>query len=133
MIKLKIHKYDDFFKLYEEEKSRPQLIYIIGETHHCYIGSVGVKGGQNGLQQRYQKQYIERAKAIFGMDSPQNQPSFACIFESNVSDHDIELVEEYIQTKFLNKYEQKNALFQNKEEVNDLEIAISGELPDFLL
>ena len=38
-------RFENFFRLYEDLKNVPSLIYVIGETHHVYIGSVGCKGG----------------------------------------------------------------------------------------
>jgi len=128
-------RYPNFFDLYAKHKNDPKLMYIIGENHHCYIGSVGSKGGTDGLAQRYQKQYIDRARAIFGADKPQNQPAYAGHFLSP-SDPTPELIkhaEESIQNLFLNKVGKSAALFTFRGAAGQVSIKSQGQdLPPFL-
>jgi hypothetical protein len=96
-------RFENFFALYEKLKSVQKLIYVIGETHHVYIGSVGCKGGERGLAVRYDKQYVDRTKAIVGSDAPQNQPAFAGTFiDSNrIACENVGDVEKLTQWAFL--------------------------------
>jgi hypothetical protein len=128
-------RYSSFFDLYAKHKNEPKLIYIIGESHHCYIGSVGSKGGTDGLAQRYQKQYIDRARAIFGADKPQNQPAYVGHFLSpdDPAPELIESVEKTIQNLFLNKFGKSAALFTPRGAAGQVSIKSEGQdLPPFL-
>ena len=130
---LKWEKFEDFFCLYESLKDKPKLIYVIGETHHCYIGSVGGRGGENGLAQRYQQQYIDRAKAIFGSSKPKSQPAFAAVFpEGSVSISDIEPIERKIQDIFVSVHGTNNAQFSPRGVAFAQELSHSGNMPSFL-
>lgn len=73
-------RYTDFFDLWDAHKKATQLLYVIGERDLCYIGCIGINGGKTGLGQRYQKQYMDRSKAIFGMQRPIARPAFAGVF-----------------------------------------------------
>lgn len=132
-MKLNWKRYNNFFELYDELYKVPQLIYVIGETHHCYIGSVGGRTGQNGLSMRYQKQYIDRSKSIFGTDLPTNQPAFAAIInDQKIDKDDIEPIEWQLQELFLTYSGASNALFTRKGEAGTFNISHLGEPPSFL-
>ena len=126
-------KFDDFFALYEALKREPKLIYVIGETHHCYIGSVGGRGGENGLAQRYHPQYVNRSKAIFGSDKPESQPAFATVLSRlEVETAEIEPLEREIQAVFIEEHGKDSALFSPRGVSYSGEIIHSGTPPSFL-
>ncbi len=129
-------RYPDFFDLYAKHKDEPKLIYIIGEHHHCYIGSVGSRGGTEGLAQRYQKPYIERARAIFGADKPQNQPAYVGHFldPSDPAPDLVERVERTIQDLFIRRVGRSAALFTIRGTTTRITIRnIGQDLPSFLI
>jgi len=106
---------------------------VIGETQHCYIGSVGGRGGEGGLRVRYEKQYVNRAKAIFGMDRPQGQPAFAAIFnDDEVAVDQIEPLERQIQQLFLNDVGPDAALFTPPGQAPHFDLIHEGNMPAFL-
>ena len=131
---MKWERFENFFALYEKLKKVPKLIYVIGEMHHVYIGSVGCKEGENGLASRYQKQYVERSKAIFGSDTPQNQPAFAGTFiDSNgITCENVGDVEKLIQWAFLERGDRKQALFKRPSERPNIDVKYFGDIPSFL-
>lgn len=135
-VRIRWTRYEHFFELYNRHKNEPKLIYIIGENHHCYIGSVGSKGGQDGLAQRYQKQYIDRAKAIFGSDAPDNQPAYVGHFINPINP-DPELiiaVEKTIQYEFINKVGRNKALFTTRGYAGHIGVESEGDhIPPFLI
>lgn len=126
-------KYDDFFRLYDQMKDVPRMFYVIGEKHHCYVGSVGGRGGTKGLRLRYQKQYVDRAMAIFGSSTPENQPAFAAIADDpRMMVSDMEPIERQIQETFIGRFGRENALFSANGEPSNFQLAHSGDIPLFL-
>lgn len=131
---LEWRRFADFFQLYDVLSEEPRLFYIIGETHHCYIGSVGGREGQGGLAVRYQQQYVDRAKAIFGNDNPDDQPAFASIVtDPQITIPDIEPIERQIQEVFLTAHGPEDALFTPRGPVPRYELIHTGDRPAFLL
>ena len=128
-------RYRDFFDLWTSRGSEPQLIYVIGECRYCYVGSVGSKGGSGGLRVRYEKQYLERARAIFGRQAPDNQPAFAGNFESGVhlDERLIRAVEAQVQQAFVARFGGTAALFKPGQVSGDIEFRHVGEVPVFLI
>ena len=128
-------RYTDFFDLYDALGREPKLVYVIGETHHCYIGSVGSRHGTGGLAVRYEKQYLDRARAIFGMDKPQHQPAYAGQFVSPIRPDSelVEAIERNIQSLFLKSVGQAAALFKPRGMLKALHWSNQGEIPRFLL
>ena len=126
--------YPDFFKLYAAHNSDQKLIYVIGRTHHCYIGSVGSKGGTGGLARRYEKQYLDLARTIFGRDLPENQPAYTGLFVTPADPPPklIEAVEKIIQKIFLDKLGESAALFALRGTVEPLDVKNRGQVPSFL-
>lgn len=132
-MRLNWQRFDNFFILYDLLKNKPRMFYVIGETHHCYIGSVGGRGGNRGLAQRYEKQYIERTKAIFGASAPSNQPAFASIIEDpEISQDDIEPIERQLQNTFISVHGSNNALFTPRGQASDFQLIHTGDVPSFL-
>ena len=130
---LQWQRFNNFFELYEQLKDEPRMFYVIGEVHHCYIGSVGGRGGENGLAQRYQKQYVDRAMAIFGSSTPVNQPAFASIVsDPRITVEDIEPIERQLQNVFIESVGRDNALFTPRGQASDFHLVHSGEIPGFL-
>ena len=126
-------KFKDFFDLYNQLKNEPRLFYVIGENHHCYIGSVGGRGGMKGLAQRYQKQYVDRSMAIFGSSAPLGQPAFASVvIDPRIQVSDIEPIERQIQDVFIAKHGISNALFSPRGRASSHNIIHSGNAPSFL-
>jgi hypothetical protein len=131
---IKWQKYPTFFELYDAQKTQPVLIYVIGDTHHCYIGCVGCKKGTQGLAMRYAKQYVDRSVAIFGLDPNQGQVAYAGLIETPPEPLPafVELLEKNIQTSFISCHGQPNALFLIKGQVQHLAITHTGSVPAFL-
>ena len=127
-------RFENFFALYEKLQSVQKLIYVIGETHHVYIGSVGCKEGEGGLAVRYQKQYVERSKAIFGSDTPQNQPAFAGTFidPNGITSENVGDIEKLIQWTFLQRRERSQALFKRPSGRPNIDVKYCGDVPSFL-
>jgi len=127
-------RFESFFALYEKLQSVQKLIYVIGETHHVYIGSVGCKEGEGGLAVRYQKQYVERSKAIFGSDTPLNQPAFAGTFIdlSGTTSENVGDVEKLIQWAFLRGGDRNQAMFKRPSRRPKVEVEHCGDVPSFL-
>mgnify|MGYP001075224487 CR=1 FL=1 len=128
-------KYPNFFDLYEKEKAKPKIVYVIGESHHCYVGSVGSKGGRGGLAIRYEWQYVERSCAIFGQSKPQNQPAFAGSFidDTKVDECQIEAAEANVQEAFLKRHGKEAAIFHQKpKSYPDIKVTHQGDAPAFL-
>ncbi len=133
MIHLVWCRFADFFQFYEELSKVPCLIYVIGEEHHCYIGSVGGRGGKGGLGVRYEPQYINRAKAIFGQDKPAHQPAFAAITcDTGIPVDKIEHIERQVQESFLNAVGPQSALFTTRGKPPGIAIVHEGDTPGFL-
>lgn len=125
--------FQDFFDLYNQLKKEPRLFYVIGESHHCYIGSVGGRGGMKGLAQRYQKQYVDRSIAIFGSSTPVGQPAFASVVtDPRIQVSDIEPIERQIQDVFIAKHGISNALFTPRGRASSHKIIHTGNVPSFL-
>ena len=133
-VTLSWNRFDNFFALYDELKTVRTLIYVIGEAHHCYIGCVGCKNGIGGLGVRYQKQYLDRARAIFGLDASKGQPSYAGLIETprNPSPELVERIERNIQNSFLLKHGKNNCLFEIQGTVETISILHRGSRPPFL-
>lgn len=128
-------KYADFFELYEHEKASAKLVYVIGETHHCYVGSVGSQGGTGGLAVRYEWQYVNRSRAIFGESFPQNQPAFAGSFpdDTELGKDQIEGAEADVQKAFLAQYGARQAMFDpTKIRSTGIRVIHQGNAPAFL-
>ena len=127
-------RYRDFFDLWTSRGSEPQLIYVIGECRYCYVGSVGSKGGSGGLRARYEKQYLNCARVIFGRQAPDDQPAFAGIFESgaHLDRWHIRAAEAQVQKAFVARFGATAALFKPGQVGDDIEFRHIGEVPVFL-
>lgn len=133
MAQLFWYRFAHFFQLYEVLGEVPHLIYVIGEYHHCYIGSVGGQGGEGGLRVRYEPQYVNRAKAIFGQDFPIDQPAFAAITdETEIPTDQIVELERQVQQSFLEVVGEDGALFTGHREPPCITMEHEGDAPDFL-
>ena len=133
MIHLVWMRFENFFDLYAQVAGIPRLIYVIGEAHHCYIGSVGGQFGERGLRVRYERQYIDRAKSIFGMDAPQGQPAFAAVLDDDeVAVEQIEPLEHQVQQIFIDNVGIENADFTPRGQIGDFNLVHDGDMPAFL-
>jgi hypothetical protein len=126
--------FENFFRLYADLKRVSNLIYVIGETHHGYIGSVGCKSGSGGLAVRYEQQYVDRSRAIFGMDTPRDQPAFAGRFKADITDPStIREVEELVQWTFLHGKARNQAVFSKRPwQPPTIDVEHFGTPPSFL-
>lgn len=136
MIDIKINwvEFDNFFSLWEHHKKSTQLIYVIGESHHCYIGCVGINGGKGGLGQRYQRQYVYRSLAIFATEESKGQKSFAGSFviPDNITKYIIGAAEALVQESFVNMFSVGDALFSPETVPSGYKIEHEGKIPIFL-
>jgi hypothetical protein len=127
-------KYSNFFDLWREHKYDTRLIYVIGESKYCYVGSIGSRGGKQGLSTRYQWQYVERSRAIFGIEEEKGQSAFVGLFvnpKEPSGDH-IRAVEARIQNCFILRHSEKSALFHPLRDSEDLLVEHLGSMPSFL-
>jgi len=134
-IEMNWKRFENFFALYEELQKVPKLIYVIGELHHVYIGSVGCKGGAGGLAVRYEKQYVERSKAIFGSDNPYDQPAFAGTFvdSKGMTCENVGDIEDLVQWTFLQGKSRDQALFSKRPSRRpNIGVRYCGDVPSFL-
>lgn len=123
-------KYSNFFELWENHKNETSMFYVIGEKHHIYIGAIGINEGQQGLRNRYQKQYLDRSKAIFGKDEKCGQIAYAGVFRGRRNR--MRNIEINLQQCCIEKYGADKVLFKEpKKEVN-ITIKHIGTIPDFL-
>lgn len=133
MIHLTWMRFENFFDLYADVADIPRLIYAIGEAHHCYIGSAGGHHGENGLRVRYEQQYVDRAKSIFGMDTPQGQPAFAAVLDDDeVAVEDIVPLERQVQQIFIDNVGIENAEFSPRGQVGNFDLVHDRNMPAFI-
>lgn len=127
-------RYRNFFSLWRRYEWNQKLFYVIGERHHCYIGSIGALGGKGGLHTRYQWQYLDRARAIFGLNEAQGQPCFAGIPTKprKLTARQIHAIEANLQRRFIDVVGKKAALFKVISNVPALSIIHRGSAPRFL-
>jgi len=136
-IEVRWEAFDSFFTLWDTHQKSTQLLYVIGEEHHCYIGCIGIDDGKGGLKQRYQKQYVYRSISIFGLDRSEGQKSFAGEFTNDKIDVDANIIgwcEHLAQLTFIHKYGEKNAEFTltNPFPYEGIKLKNLGEKPGFL-
>lgn len=133
-------KYDNFFSLWENHNKETTMFYMIGEKHHIYIGAIGINGGKQGLGTRYQKQYLNIAKAIFGKDEIVGQVAYAGTFKKTMKNdlhqNIMRQVEAYLQNKCARKYGREKVLFKitkiNSQEEINIMLNHEGDVPEFL-
>lgn len=127
-------RYETFFDLWRARREDTQLIYVIGPDHHCYIGSIGSRGGKQGLGTRYQWQYVQRARAIFGLDENAGRPAFAAAFSVDTAPtgDDILAAEAYVQNQFIVNVGPDHALFEPEDIVEGFVFVNSGDVPPFI-
>jgi hypothetical protein len=128
-------RFDNFFALWKLHRGCTQLVYVIGEAHHCYVGSIGSRDGKKGLGTRYQWQYVNRARAIFGLEENQGQVAYAGTLKKPSGSFlgmDILAVEADVQNAFVLAYGPENALFDPEDLAEGYAFTHSGELPGFL-
>ena len=124
-------EYSTFFDLWSKHGTGC-MIYVIGETHHCYIGSIGSRGGKGGLKMRYQQQYLLRAQAMFGFDESAGQKAFCALFDE-ISDPAVILqVEALVQRQFIQAHGRGKALFRPLPVKCELALENRGSPPSFL-
>lgn len=131
-MKVNWERYRDFFDLYAACGDIAQLVYVIGNARNCYIGSVGSRGGQGGLRVRYEPQYINRARAIYGQDRPSGQPAFVGIIDGPCNSHDVANLERHVQRAFVAAFGRDNAEFKPPREDDYGQYAHAGQKPSFL-
>lgn len=125
-------RYRDFFELYKACGQIARLVYVIGETQHCYVGSVGSRGGRGGLRVRYEPQYINRSRAIYGQDRPSGQPAFVGIIGGRCKPRDVADLERHVQRAFVEARGQNNAQFKPPGTGGRGQYSHVGRKPSFL-
>lgn len=128
-------KYKNFFDLWRMHKRDTQLLYVIGDQHHCYVGSIGVRGGLQGLGTRYQWQYVHRARSIFGLEESVGQVAYAGLFvsPSRINSRLILASESFVQHRCIIVLGPQVALFETEEMVSGVQIISLGHPPAFLI
>lgn len=129
------NRFDNFFSLWRIHRNSTQLLYVIGDNHHCYIGSIGSRDGKQGLGTRYQWQYVNRARAIFGLDESSGQVAFAGTLRKvsgGVVGIDILAAEAEVQNAFISAYGPDRALFDPEDLVPGYIFTFCGDAPSFL-
>lgn len=135
MVTIFWHRYYNFFELWKDDNLlNRQFIYVIGESS-IYIGAIGVMGGHGGIRQRYQKQYIERSKAIFDADESMRVYSYAGCLLRNVTPQRLKELEDEIQYNFIFNADEERALFTFRHNYIFKKITIShqGKTPRFII
>ena len=128
-------KFDNFFDLWQKHKDSTQLLYVIGDSSSVYIGCIGIKDGKGGLKQRYQWQYVQRSRAIFGKQNSDGQVSYAGTFikPKKITGKIIGAAESLVQESFISKYGESNALFSPVSVKSGFRIShIGKEKPTFV-
>lgn len=82
---------------------------------------------------RYQWQYLQRAKAIFGLDEADGQTAFSATMSgSSIEPQDILAAEAFVQHSLIQRVGTERALFEPEELVEEITFTNSGEIPEFL-
>lgn len=133
-VEIEWKKYNNFFDLWRAHRQDTKLLYVIGEQHHCYIGSIGSRDGSQGLGTRYQWQYVNRARSIYGAEESAGQVSFAGIFKNpeQVNGQLILAAEAFTQNGCVTKLGPQAVLFDPEDLIEGVEVIHSGEVPAFL-
>jgi hypothetical protein len=128
-------KYPNFFELWRAHRKSTKLLYVIGEQHHCYIGCIGGKGGQVGLAQRYQWQYVNRARAIFGRDETDGQGAYAGTFRNpdSITPERILAAEAEVQSRCVLALGPDAILFDPEDAIEGFTVRHAGSSPPFLM
>lgn len=129
-------QYNDFHSLWESHRHTPQLIYVVGESHHIYIGQIGGnKNETKGFPMRYQRQYLKFAKAMFGLDFSQGQRAYAGLisYSEPVGCPMVLAAEAQVQKQCVEQVGLANVLFTPKVLVPGYSFDHDGNAPAFLL
>jgi hypothetical protein len=127
-------KHDNFFELWRAHRRSTKLLYVIGEHHHCYVGCIGGKSGQGGLAQRYQWQYVNRARSIFGRDEADGQVAYSGEFRNpeSITPELILAAEADVQSGCVLALGPDAVLFDPEDTVDGLTVRHLGTPPIFL-
>ena len=128
-------RYKSFFDLWRAHKFTPQLIYVIGEEHHCYVGSIGCDGGSGAMAKRYQWQYVRLAMSIFGRGEEAGQVAYAGLFDSPDLVHSLQIykAEAFVQRALVAKIGRDKVLFRPIQiPVTSPVVVCTGDVPAFL-
>ncbi|MGB7931678.1 MAG: hypothetical protein WCH04_05550 [Gammaproteobacteria bacterium] len=127
-------RYNHFFDLWRAHRRNAQLLYVIGDQHHCYIGSIGSRDGVQGLGTRYQWQYVHRARSIFGAQESAGQVAYAGQFKKpeQINGRLILAAEAFTQNCCITVLGPQAVLFDAEKIVKGVEIVNRGSLPPFL-
>lgn len=134
-VEIEWKKYNHFFDLWRAHKQDTKLLYVIGEQHHCYIGSIGSRDGAQGLGTRYQWQYVHRARSIFGVEESAAQVAYAGLFKNpeQINGPLILAAEAFTQNRCITALGPQAVLFEPEDLTEGVEVTNRGELPVFLL
>ena len=127
-------QYNHFFDLWRAHRHDTQLLYVIGDQHHCYIGSIGARDGVQGLSTRYQWQYVQRARSIFGTEESAGQVVYAGLFKKpeQINGRLIFAAEAFTQNRCITVLGPQAVLFDAEDLVEGVEVINRGSLPTFL-
>jgi hypothetical protein len=133
-IELDWTKFPNFFELWRVERRATKLLYVIGDEHHCYVGAIGCNGGEGGLGTRYQWQYVNRARAIFGCDEPDGQVAYAAAFRNpeSISPELILAAEADVQAACIVTLGTHAVLFDPEDTLEGILVRHLGAPPPFL-
>ncbi len=133
-VEIEWKKHNNFFELWRAHRQDTKLLYVIGEQHHCYVGSIGSRDGAQGLGTRYQWQYVNRARSIYGAEESAGQVSYAGTFKNpeQVNGQLILAAEALTQNACVTKLGPQAVLFDPEDLIEGVEVIHSGEVPAFL-
>lgn len=127
-------KYDNFFDLWRAHKDHTQLLYVIGDKHYCYIGSIGGHGGAQGLGTRYQWQYVHRARSIFAAEESAGQVAYSGLFKKpgQINSQLILAAEALTQNRCIEVLGPKAVMFGQNKIPEGVTVSNIGNMPQFL-
>ena len=133
VLQLQWEQHPNFFALWRARRAATQLLYVIGVDHHCYVGSIGAREGRQGLAMRYQWQYLQRAKAIFGLDEEAGQPAYSAVLVGGSSSaRDILAAEAFVQHSLIQARGADSILCGAEDLIDDVTFTHAGDVPPFL-
>jgi hypothetical protein len=134
-IELDWTKYANFFDLWRNHRRSRKLLYVIGDRHDCYVGSIGSFGGLQGLGTRYQWQYVSRARAIFGLGESHGQVAYAGVFRNPdaMSEQLILATEADAQSRCILVLGTEAVLFEPEDIMDGITVHHFGDYPPFLV
>ena len=134
LVEIEWINYNHFFDLWRAHRRDTQLLYAIGDQHHCYIGSIGSRDGLQGLGTRYQWQYVHRARSIFGAEESDGQVAYVGLFKNpeQIDGRLILAAEAFTQKRCITMLGPQAVLFDAEDLIEGVEVTNSGSMPRYL-